>query len=537
MREALRSVALALLLSLLSLPVAAGAFTLSLPADTRVKIDSPSRLAFTVKNTAEGEGLSRLTLRFPSGYRVTGGSAPPGWTVEESPNPAGGAGEISFKTVDEAKCTGAIAPEQSLVFEVKVTAAVSRSVTPDRLLSAQAEQSCRGVTLDPPSALPSWERLGIEATLAAGPSLIGLGGVVTATMTVTNLSTVELTEISALLQSTGTGSVSGLAGPAPGNLTLAPGASGTITWTSRATSPGAISFSGQAMAKDLASPPVRSDPLYVGDLDVSLSVAPEQVASGQDVQVQMTVTNRGPVRVVNVAPSPLTLEGTATASAPAGPSPASQLVLEPGEAATFAWAATLSGKAGEIYAFSGWASAEQGAIVSAKATSNGGALAQEQVTDVPQRADDSFLAGGGSADSGGEGTAAAAATTGGGTATAGGGTATAAPSATLQFISVNNDGTSSGGAQFPGNLVRTLRILVGWQSLSGTHSQRIEIFSPDGSLYQRDSTQFAGTSVETRLPVTGSWITQNSLFGAWRVEVFLDSQGMPNATGVFVLTP
>ena len=150
---------------------------------------------------------------------------------------------------------------------------------------------------------------------------------------------------------------------------------------------------------------------------------------------------------------------------------------------------------------------------------------------MPQRVDDSFLAGGGgSADSGGAGTAAAAGTT-------GGGTATTTPSATLQFISVNNDGTSAGGAQFPGNLVRALRILVGWQSLSGTHSQRIEIFSPDGSLYQRYSTQFAGTPVETRLPVTGSWITQYSLFGAWRVEVFLDSEGMPITTGVFVLTP
>jgi hypothetical protein len=85
--------------------------------------------------------------------------------------------------------------------------------------------------------------------------------------------------------------------------------------------------------------------------------------------------------------------------------------------------------------------------------------------------------------------------------------------------------------------VRALRILVGWQSLSGTHSQRIEIFSPDGSLYQQFSTQFAGTPVETRLPVTGSWITQNFLFGAWRVDVFLDSDKMPITSGAFLLTP
>ncbi len=543
MREVLRSVPFVLLLSLLSLPAAAGAFTLSLPADSAVKIDSPSRLTFKVTNTAEREDLSRLTLRFPSGYRITGGSAPVGWTVEQSPTAAGASVEVIFRTTDDVKCTGAIAPGNSAVFGVEAIAPISRALTPESLVSAQAEQSCRGVTLDPPSALPSWARLGIEAALSAGPSLIGLGGVVTAAMSVTNLSTVELTDISALLQSTGTGSVSGLAGPAPGNLTLAPGASGTVTWTSRATSPGTVSFRGQAIAKDLTSPPVRSDAIFVGDLEVSLSVTPEQAASGQEVQVQMTVTNRGSVRVLNVMPSPLTFDGTATTSAAAGPSPTSQPALEPGESATFAWAATISGQAGDTYAFSGWAWAEGGAVLSTRTTSNGGALAQQAVAGEPQQTNSGYPAGGGGLGSDQGGTAgagtAAAPSTGGATAapTTGGGTAAALPSASLQFISVNNDGSSTGGAQFSGNLARALRILVGWQSLSGTHSQRLEIFAPDGSLYQRFSTQFDGTPVETRLPVTGTWITQSSLFGAWRVEVFLDGEQMPITTGAFVLAP
>ncbi len=102
---------------------------------------------------------------------------------------------------------------------------------------------------------------------------------------------------------------------------------------------------------------------------------------------------------------------------------------------------------------------------------------------------------------------------------------------------MNNDGTSAGGAEFSGNLVRALRIIVGWQNLPGTHSQRLEFFSPDGSLYQQSSSQFAGTPVETRLPVTGTWITQNSLFGAWRVDVFLDGDRMPITSGVFLLDP
>jgi hypothetical protein len=522
MRSALRVGPLVLLLSLHLLPAAAGAFTLSVPADRVVRIGSASRLLFSVTNTDAHEGLSRLTLRFPSGYRVTGGSAPAGWTVEKSPGPTA---EISFRTSDEAKCTGALAPKDTLVFGVEVIASASRTVTPDSLVSAQGEQSCRGVVLDPSATLPSWNRLGIEAALAAGPAIVGAGGVVTVTMTVTNLSTVELKDVSALLHSAGAGSTSGIQGPVPSTLTLAPGARGSLTWSARAASPGTVTFSGQALAKDLSSPPVRSDSLYVGDLEVSLVATPEQIVSGQEVQVQMTVRNRGPVRVLNVTPSSLTFDGTALASAPAGPSPASQPVLEPGESATFAWAATVSGKAGESYGFSGWASAEYGAIVSVNVASNRGALAHQEAAapETSETNDGCLLLGGG---------------VGGGAAVStGGGTPAAVPSATLQFVALNNDGRSAGGAEFSGSLVRALNILVGWQNLSGAHSQRLEFFAPDGSLYQQFSTQIDGTPMETRLPVTGTWITQNSLFGAWRVEVFLDSGQMPITSGAFVLTP
>ena len=109
MRGVRHSVLFVLLPALLLLPTSASAFTVSLPSGSAVKIDSPSRLAFTVTNTGANEGLSRLVLRFPSGYRVTGGSAPPGWTVE--PGPAGSTGEggeITFRTTDEVKCVDAM---------------------------------------------------------------------------------------------------------------------------------------------------------------------------------------------------------------------------------------------------------------------------------------------------------------------------------------------------------------------------------------------------------------------------------------------
>src|SRR3972149_3374452 len=350
------------LASLLLLPARAGAVTLSPPPRSPAHVSPPPRLPFSVANTSANEGLSRLVLRFPSGYRVTGGSAPPGWTVE--PGPAGSTGEggeITFRTTDEVKCVDAMGPGASRIFDVEVIAPASRSVTPDNLAGAQGEQSCRGVILDAPATLPSWDRLGIEAALAAGPPMVGIGADVGVTMTVTNLSTVELTNVAALLSSTGTGSVSQLAGPAPGSLTLAPGAAGSLTWAGR---------------------------------EASLPVTPEQVASGQSVEVRMTVTNRGPVAVANVTPSPLSFEGTATASAAAGPSPG-PLTLEPGASTVFTWAATISGGPGETYAFSGWASAEGGGIVSASATSNSGALVQGQVASEPAAGVEGSVAGGG----------------------------------------------------------------------------------------------------------------------------------------------
>lgn len=524
-------ISLLLILLLVPVPAAAGTFSVSLPADSAVKVDAPSRLDFRVTNTDAVEGLSRLTLRFASGYRVKAGSPPSGWTVEGG---GGESGEITFRTTDEAKCTGSIARGSSLVFGVEVVAPASRSVTPDGLASAQAEQSCRGMSLDPPGALPSWGRLGIEGALGAGPPVLGLGGTVTATLTVFNLSTVELADVSALLQWGGTAGVSQLEGPTPATLTLAPGGSGSLTWTARASGAGTLQFSAQALSKNVTSSPVWSDTLLVGDLDVSLSVTPEQVQTGGEVQVQLAIQNLGPARVTNVVPLPLGFEGTATPSAPAGPSPASLTVLEPGESGLFTWAVTVTGVTGDTYSFSSWATAEMGTITSAAVTSNQGSVAQPDGAGAPaQGTPQPSLGGGGVASSEGSTSSEAAAAA----ATAGSGSS-ASVSATLQFVAVNQNGSETGGTQFSGGVVRDLKILVAWQNLAGSHSQRLDLFAPDGSLYQRLSAQFTGSgTVQALLPVGGSWITQHSLYGAWGVEVFLDSARSPSTNGAFVLNP
>ena len=269
---------------------------------------------------------------------------------------------------------------------------------------------------------------------------------------------------------------------------------------------------------------------FVGDLDVALRVTPDHVVSGMHVQVEMTVTNTSPHRLTNVTPSALRLVGTATSSATSEPRPAVQPVLEPGESASFSSTTTVTGWEGQTYAFSGSASAEWDAIVARRAVSNRGTLLKLEGPGQPKYPDESRTVGAsGAAAEDAAGTAAAS--------TVAVSAAVGNPSATLQFVGVNLDGTLTGGVQFGGTLLQDLRILAGWDNVSGGHIQRLDLYLPDGALYQRFSTSFAHAAVETELQVNGSWITQHALFGSWRVELYLDDGRTPIASEVFVLTP
>jgi len=121
-----------------------------------------------------------------------------------------------------------------------------------------------------------------------------------------------------------------------------------------------------------------------------------------------------------------------------------------------------------------------------------------------------------------------------------------------------------GGAHFSAAALRDLLILVDYRDLApGRHTQRLALYGPDGALYQQFAAAFevsgavapprAGASpahglahrdhfgspgivpVETRLPVGGTWITQHSLYGTWRVEVYLDQARTPVVHRTLVL--
>jgi hypothetical protein len=112
--------------------------------------------------------------------------------------------------------------------------------------------------------------------------------------------------------------------------------------------------------------------------------------------------------------------------------------------------------------------------------------------------------------------------------------------ATVQFVGLGQDGGVDPGAAFSGQTLRDLLVDVTWNLPGGSHVQRLELFSPDGALYQRFSVPLdnpgTATTLETRLPVGGTWITEHSLFGTWRVLVYLDNNATPVATAGFGLS-
>ena len=114
------------------------------------------------------------------------------------------------------------------------------------------------------------------------------------------------------------------------------------------------------------------------------------------------------------------------------------------------------------------------------------------------------------------------------------------PPAQVSFVALTQKGHEQRGDHFTAAQVRVLKIDVKWLTLVGAHMQRLELITPDGSVYQRftDAVEsvVGHTTVETLVPVAGSWITQYSLEGTWKVNVYLDDAVKPLATSTFTLT-
>lgn len=111
--------------------------------------------------------------------------------------------------------------------------------------------------------------------------------------------------------------------------------------------------------------------------------------------------------------------------------------------------------------------------------------------------------------------------------------------ALITLVGVNDKGQERRGQHFSPARLNTLVVVVGWRTLVGAHVQRLELVTPDGSLYQRFSSDVESADgrahVETPVPVAGTWITEYQLYGTWTVNVYLDGNTTPVATTHFTL--
>ena len=112
--------------------------------------------------------------------------------------------------------------------------------------------------------------------------------------------------------------------------------------------------------------------------------------------------------------------------------------------------------------------------------------------------------------------------------------------ARVELVAVNRHGHAHGGDHFSAQRLRDVIVVVHWQMLVGSHAQRLELIAPDGSVYQTFRTAVENATgqatVETHVPVAGSWITDYSLYGTWQVRVYLDENAAPETWESFVLT-
>jgi hypothetical protein len=99
-----------------------------------------------------------------------------------------------------------------------------------------------------------------------------------------------------------------------------------------------------------------------------------------------------------------------------------------------------------------------------------------------------------------------------------------------------HDGRSLTASEFSTSALRDLLFAMTYSSITDLHQQRLELYAPDGSLYQRLTGAIA-LRTQTLVPVGGTWITEHTLYGGWRVDIFVDRETSPIVSQSFTLDP
>lgn len=91
------------------------------------------------------------------------------------------------------------------------------------------------------------------------------------------------------------------------------------------------------------------------------------------------------------------------------------------------------------------------------------------------------------------------------------------------------------GHSFRLDQLGVLTIVVEWKNVTSPETQRLEVWTPTGNLYQSFTQEIAESRTQTILPVSGSWIDKHSMTGEWCVQVYVESHPDPITRESFTL--
>ncbi|MGI5864528.1 MAG: hypothetical protein ACOX6T_21110 [Myxococcales bacterium] len=208
------------------------------------------------------------------------------------------------------------------------------------------------------------------ASATASPAVVGVGERVTVRLVVENTGEAAAAVVVPSMVTAGTGSATLLEEPTGLPADLAGGAQVELVWEYAAAASGTLTFEAGARARDVNSAEVISAtaepqtvtvsgrPVLVGSLH-----APQVVNAGQEIVLELEVTNSGEAAAVDLTPS-ATVTGTAGATLVEGPVPPSATIAGAG-AQTFSWRFVAAGEGVATFTVDGVGSDEvDGATVS-----------------------------------------------------------------------------------------------------------------------------------------------------------------------------
>ncbi|NOZ85422.1 MAG: hypothetical protein GXP49_04000, partial [Deltaproteobacteria bacterium] len=351
------------------------AWDLTTAPDAYIVMGEPSPLTVTAVNTGTGDPISYIQLWFRGAHAIQSVDTPAGWGVVDI-FPISFLNLIRVRLAVNDCASGAqISPGQSADFTLHLTWTTGSTDSLKSVWSSTADDSTCGTGTFSQTPTPSFLVRGLYTSMTATPVTLGVGGQVEVKLSVKNDSTADKTVTPSNLKESTPGVVSCSATPASQDIPS--GGIADFIWNCQAVSSGQVDLSADANGVDVTGAEASTQVL-VGDLTATMSLYPEAVVSGENVEATMVVKNNGQTIVRDIQP-PADVDvglGSAVCTLVSGPVPASIASLSPGQSESVSWTYQVTGSLGQDFAFQGQATAESGTMTTNTATSGYGVIAE-----------------------------------------------------------------------------------------------------------------------------------------------------------------